>query len=149
MITGVFYTAVLGQGMSATAKKNWEANTAIMKAYAAGDFSSMANYIAADAVDHGGETGDVKGVENIVKEMKRYRDMMPDMKYEVVKELADDQYVFSWTTVSGTMNGKPMTMNGIDVSKFVDGKAVEHWTFMDPKDMMKMMPPPPAGEKKQ
>ena len=44
-------------GESATAKKNKEVNDAIMKAYEAGDFSKMGDYIAADAVDHGGETG--------------------------------------------------------------------------------------------
>jgi hypothetical protein len=41
-------------GMSATAKKNKEVNEAITKAYEAGDFSKMGDYIAADAVDHGG-----------------------------------------------------------------------------------------------
>ncbi len=39
---------------------------------------------------------------------------------------------------------KQVEMTGVDVSKFKDGKAVEHWMYMDPKDMMKMMPPPPA-----
>jgi len=30
-------------------------------------------------------------------------------------------------------------MTSLDVSKFKDGKAVEHWVFMDPKEMMAMM----------
>jgi hypothetical protein len=34
-------------------------------------------------------------------------------------------------------------MKSIEVAKFKDGKAVEHWSFMDMQDMMKMMPPPP------
>lgn len=129
-----------GGGMSATAKKNREANDAIMKAYEAGDFSKMGDYIAADAVDHGGESGDVKGLDNIISEMKRYRAMMPDMKVTTKKEIADDEYVFTWATVSGTMQGKATTMSSVDVSKFKDGKAVEHWVYMDPKDLMQMMP---------
>lgn len=131
-------------GMSATAKKNLEVNEAIMKAYEAGDFSKMGDYIAADAIDHGSDHGDVKGLDSIVADMKRYHAMMPDMKSSTTRSLADDEYVFTWATVSGTMNGKPMTMSSIDVSKFKDGKAVEHWMYMDPKDMMAMMPPPPA-----
>ncbi len=131
-------------GMSAKAKKNMEVNTAIMKAYEAGDFSKMNEYLAADAVDHGGENGDVKGVDSIVSEMKRYRAMMPDMKSEIIKELADDDYVFSWGKFSGTMNGKMTNMTSVDVTKFKDGKAVEHWVFMNPADMMAMMTPPPA-----
>ena len=36
-------------------------------------------------------------------------------------------------------------MNSIELSKFKDGKAVEHWSFAQMADMMKMMgtPPPP------
>ncbi len=131
-------------GMSAAAKKNKETNDAIMKAYEAGDFSKMGDYIAADAVDHGGETGDIKGLENIVNEMKRYHAMMPDMKATMSRSLADDEYVFTWATMTGTMNGKAVTMSSVDVSKFKDGKAVEHWVYMDPKEMMQMMPPTPA-----
>ena len=37
------------------------------------------------------------------------------------------------------MGGKPMTMTSVDVTKFKDGKAVEHWVFMDPLEMMTMM----------
>ncbi|HEX7902592.1 MAG TPA: ester cyclase [Chitinophagaceae bacterium] len=129
-----------GGGMSATAKKNLEINDAIMKAYEAGDFSKMGDYIAADAVDHGGENGDIKGLENIISEMKKYRATMPDMKATTVKEMADDEYVFAWATVSGTMQGKPTTMSSVDVSKFKDGKAVEHWVFMNPSELMQMMP---------
>lgn len=98
-------------GMSATAKKNLEVNDAIMKAYEAGDFSKMGDYIAADAVDHGGEKGDVKGLDSIVSEMKRYHAQMPDMKSSMSRSMADDEYVYTWATTSGTMMGKSMTMS--------------------------------------
>jgi predicted SnoaL-like aldol condensation-catalyzing enzyme len=130
-----------GGGLSAKAKKNKEVNTAIMKAYESGDFSKMGDYLAADAVDHGGETGDVKGLENIVSEMKKYRAMMPDMKSTIIHEMADDEYVTTWASFTGTMNGKKTTMTSVDISKFKDGKAVEHWVFMDPKEMAAMMAP--------
>jgi predicted ester cyclase len=133
-----------GGGMSATAKKNMEVNDAIMKAYEAGNFDKMGDYIAKDAVDHGGETGDVIGLENIVSEMKKYRAMMPDMKYTWQKNVADDEHVFTWAKVSGTLDGKTVTMQSIDVSKFKDGKAVEHWVFMDPKEVAQMMQSMPA-----
>ena len=126
-------------GLSATAKKNLEVNDAITKAYMAGDFSKMGDYIAADAIDHGGENGDVVGLDNIITDMKRYHDMMPDMKMTEATSLANDDYVFTWSTVSYTENGAPKTMTGVDVSKFKDGKAVEHWMYMDPKEVAAMM----------
>lgn len=132
-----------GGGLSAKAKKNKEVNSAIMKAYEAGDFSKMGDYMAADAIDHGGEMGDVKGLDSIIAQMKRYRAMMPDMKSTIVSEMADDDYVMTWAKVSGTMEGKATNMTSVDVTKFVDGKAVEHWVYMDPREVMQMMMPPP------
>jgi predicted ester cyclase len=137
-------------GMSATAKKNKEVNTAIMNAYEAGDFSKMGDYIAADAVEHASETGDIKGLDSIVATMKRYRDQTDNMKTEVIREMADDEYVIVWSKVSGTAKadmmgakaGQSFTMTGVDIAKFKDGKAVEHWLFMDPKELMQMMMPP-------
>lgn len=131
-------------GPSAATKKNLEVNDAITKAYQSGDFTKMSDYIAADAVDHGGENGDIKGLDSIVASMKRYHAMMPDAKMLMSRSLADDEYVFTWSKMSGTMGGKVLEMNSVDVAKFKDGKAVEHWVYMDPADMAKMMPPPPA-----
>lgn len=139
--TFLLFSCSGGGGLSAKAKKNKEVNAAIMKAYESGDFSKMGDYLAADAVDHGGETGDVKGLENIVAEMKKYRAMMPDMKSTIIHEMADDEYVTTWASFTGTMNGKKTTMTSVDISKFKDGKAVEHWVFMDPKELAAMMAP--------
>jgi predicted SnoaL-like aldol condensation-catalyzing enzyme len=33
----------------------------------------------------------------------------------------------------------PFDMTAIELAKFKDGKAVEHWSFMQIQDMMKMM----------
>jgi predicted ester cyclase len=142
--TGILLSCNNSGGLSATAKKNMEVNNAIMKAYEAGDFSKMGDYIAVDAVDHGSDHGVVKGLDSIVADMKRYRAMMPDMKSTVTRSVADDEYVFTWAKIAGTMNGQKIEMSSVDVSQFKDGKAVDHWMFMDPNDMMKMMPPMPA-----
>lgn len=46
---------------------------------------------------------------------------------------------------SGTSEGSmgmpkgPYDMTAIELVKFRDGKAVEHWSFMQMKDMMNMM----------
>jgi len=136
-------------GMSATAKKNKEVNDSIMKAYEAGDFSKMADYIAADATDHGSYIGDVKGLDNIVVAMKGYHEQWNNRKTEVLREMADDEYVILWSKVSGVPKthmmgmkaGQSYTMTTVDVAKFKDGKAVEHWIYMDPKEIAQLMMP--------
>jgi predicted ester cyclase len=141
-------------GLSATAKKNLDANHAIQKAFDTKDFSKIGDHIAEDGIDHAGQQGDVKGVANIKAEFEKMAAMSENDKTEIIKELADDEYVMSWSHYTGTAKvagmglkpGDKIDMNGIELTKFKDGKAVEHWSFVQPNDMMKMMgtPPPPA-----
>ena len=143
-------------GMSDKAKKNLETATSIMKMIETGDHSKIGDYIAADGVDHSGPTGEVKGLDSIKAEFDGLNKMMSDFKYEVVKELADDDYVFQWGKESWTMKTDGMGMKAgdkssadvIEVSKFNnDGKNSDHWSFISMSDMMKMMPPPPMENK--
>lgn len=141
-------------GLSPAAQKNLDANHGVQKAFETKDFSKLGDYIAEDAIDHAGEKGDVKGLSNLKSEFEKMAAMTENDKMEVVKELADDEYVMSWSRYSGKMKtegmgmkpGDAFNMGAIEVTKFKDGKAIEHWSFMDMADMMKMMPPmPPAG----
>ncbi len=73
---------------------------------------------------------------------------------EVIKELADDDYVMSWMKFSGTSDGSmgmpkgPFNMEAIEVEKFKDGMAIEHWEFMTMAEMMKMMGSQPGMDHK-
>jgi predicted ester cyclase len=133
---------------NAVATKNLEAANAVNKAIQTGDVSTLGDQIAVDGIDHGGEHGDVIGLDSIKSELATMHSMYSDMKMDVIKELADSSYVFQWIQFSGTCTvasmgmpaGTKVNMSSIEVSKFKDGKAVEHWTFMQPSDMMKMMP---------
>ena len=139
-------------GMSEAAKKNLETNHAIVKMFEAGDWSKVGDYIATDAIDHGaGPTGgDVVGLDSIKANFDAMGQMMGDMKNEVIKELADDDYVMSWMKQTATAKvdmpewgmkkGQPNTYSAIEVSKYnKDHKIIEHWSFMSMADMMKMM----------
>jgi predicted ester cyclase len=134
-------------GMSDAAKKNLEAHHAISKTFETKDFSKLGDYMAEDAIDHAGEDGDVKGIKNIIAEYEKMIAGFETMKSEVIKELADDEYVMSWMNFSGTLKTEMMGMKpgetfnskSIEVSRFKNGKAIEHWTFMEPSEVMKMM----------
>ena len=134
--------------MSSQAQKNLDACKIINNAIETGDVSKLDQAIAADAVDHAGMTGDIKGLDSIKASLVKIH-TWADMKTEVIKELADDEYVFQWVRFKGTAKttdmglpvGGTFDLTAIEVSKFKDGKAVEHWEFMQPSDMMKMMEP--------
>lgn len=133
---------------NAAGDKNLSAAREVNKAIESGDLSKLGDYIAADAVDHAGEHGDVKGLDSIKANLAKMHSMMTDMKSETLKEFADGEHVIQWMRFTGTCAvpmgpsmpaGTKMDMVAVEVSKFKDGKAVEHWEYMDMKDMMKMM----------
>jgi predicted ester cyclase len=132
-------------------EKNMAANDGIGKAFETGDVSKIDSFVSIDFIDHT-DQGDKKGPDSLKAMVKMMHSSFKDMKMETIHEVADDDYVFSWMHYTGTSDGAmgmpkgPYSMNATEVSKYKDGKAVEHWSFLDMKDMMKMMPQPNMGE---
>ena len=146
-----------GGGMSDAAKKNLESMHGVQKCFETKDFSKVGDYVAEDGVDHAGPNGDVKGLANIKAQMEKMAAMTEGDKTEIIKELADSEYVMSWSRYTGTAKtadmgmkpGEKLTMEAIEVCKFKDGKATEHWSMMTMSECMKMMPPPGAPKMDQ
>jgi predicted SnoaL-like aldol condensation-catalyzing enzyme len=132
-------------------QKNQAASDSISNAFMTGNANGIDNFIADDFVDHT-DMGDKKGKDSLKAMINFIHNNMKDMKMEKVHDVADNDYVYSWMKYSGTSDGTmgmpkgPYTMNAMEVSKFKDGKAVEHWGFMDMRDMKMFMPPPPTPQ---
>ena len=140
--------------MSSTAQKNLATANAVAKMFESGDYSKAGDYIATDAVDHAGMQGDVKGLDSIKAMFNQMSTMMGNFKNEIVHEVADDEYVFQWmketstakTDAMGMKAGQTATFSAVEVTRFSNGKIVEHWSFINPADAMKMMQPPINGK---
>jgi hypothetical protein len=135
-------------GHSEKAKKNSESMNGIIRAIESRDLSKLDQYMAADIVDHAAMGGPTRGIEGVKADLEQQMQFTSGTKIEVLKELADDEYVMSWLRFRGTITqdymgmkkGDSMTATAIELGRFNDeGKAVEHWTFMEPGEMMKMM----------
>lgn len=134
------------------AEKNLAASHVVNKAFETGNVSGLDSVIADNFLDHT-DQGDKIGVDSLKAMVNWIHGNMKDMKMELVNEVADNDYVYSWMRYTGTSDGTmgmpagPYDMHVIELSKFKDGKAVEHWAFLDMRDMMKMMPQAPQGDK--
>ena len=158
LITGLFILVSCSDkkesgGMSEKAKKNLESHREIANMFETNDFSKIGDYIAVDAVDYA-EGRPIKGLDSIKASFMKMDEMAGDMKNEPIREMADDEYVMAWLRFTGTMNGTAFTTDAVEVSQYnKDSKVIAHWTFMQPADAMKMMPPttsdkmPPAPVK--
>ena len=125
-------------------QKNLDATHIVTKSFETGDVSMIDSAVSSDFVGHT-EHGDM-GRDSLKAMIVSMHKEFPDMKMETMKEGGDNEYVFSQIHNSGTSNGGmgmpkgPFDMHSIEVVKFKDGKAVEHWSYVDMGEMMKMMP---------
>jgi predicted ester cyclase len=159
MLTMIGFIGCTGKpegGLSATAQKNLDASRAIGKCFDTRDFSKVGDYIATDCIDHSGPNGEIKGLDSMKAAFDKDMESVSTMKSDPIKELADDDYVMAWYRFTGTWKnnemghkaGDPFEMKSMEVSRFKDGKVVEHWAMMEPGEVMKMMgsmQAPPAG----
>jgi predicted SnoaL-like aldol condensation-catalyzing enzyme len=126
-------------------QKNLDASHIVTKAFETGDASMIDSAIASDFVGHT-ERGDM-GRDSLKAMIVSMHKEFPDMKMETTKELGDNDYVFTLIHNSGTSNGTmgmpkgPFDLHSMEVVRFKDGKAVEHWSYVDAGEMMKMMGP--------
>jgi predicted ester cyclase len=116
------------------------------KAIENNDWASIDKFIAADAVDHAGSTGDLKGLEAIKKELESIKTAYPDMKFEIMSVAGEGDIYFCWVKATGTQTGLFMgsppsnqrtTITSVDVIRFKGEKAVEHWGYMNMSEAMK------------
>lgn len=144
-----------GGGISDKAKANIAASQAIIDAFLTGDISKIDSFVSSDFIDHT-DKGDM-GRDSLKAMITMMHNMVKDQKSETMRVLADDDYVFSWMRYTGTSDGSlgmpagAYDMVAIEVAKFRDSKAIEHWNFMEVREMMKMMggsPPPTAMDEK-
>lgn len=130
-------------GMSDAAKKNLASVQTVVKAFETGDVSKIDDAVSADFIDHT-DRGDI-GRDSLKAMITSMHGGIPDLKFNLIREMADDDYSMSWYKMTGTSDGTmgmpagPFSMNSIDVVRYKDGKAVEHWSFGEIREMMQMM----------
>lgn len=139
-------------GVNRDEEKNIAAYEVVNKAFETGDVSKIDSVVADDFLDHT-DKGDIKGKDSLKAMITMMHKEMPDSKMETLQQVAKGDYVYGWMRYSGNSNGEmgmpkgPYKMQAMEVVKFSNGKAVEHWAFMEMQDMMKMMPAPAAPAK--
>lgn len=125
--------------------KNLSASRDIFKGIETGDTNKLAS-IAPDAVDHAGPMGEVTNGDSIKAMLTQIHNHVKDLKIEILNDVSSGDYVYTWNKWSGTAldssmgfaANQPFNTSGVDIVKFRDGKAVEHWGFLDQKDVNAM-----------
>jgi steroid delta-isomerase-like uncharacterized protein len=149
-VVAVFLTALY---TPAGAGDNEETNLTLMKRFYSevvnqGNLALIDELCAANFVEHEDLPVPAAGREGVKKFFEMYRAAFPDLKFKVEMMFAKDDKVVTYTTVTGTQkgpfmdmpaSGKAFTTKGIDIVRFKDGMAVEHWGVTDSMTMMQQL----------
>jgi predicted ester cyclase len=127
-------------------------NVAVYKGFSNSDLSIFDTaHFTPDVTDHSMGPKDVVGLDSVKASLSKMFSQMKDLKFDIISQSVDGDVSMIWSRMRGTSTspasgfatGTPIDMLSVDVLKFKDGKVSEHWGYMDPNDMMKMMPPSP------
>ncbi len=122
-----------------------------------GDYTHLGEFIDENFVDHSPMQGQKPGLAGLKEMFESMKKGYPDMKFAIndiiVNSACDKAAVL--ITFTGTNTGEMMGMKptgksvnvmGIDYLYFKNGKATEHWGYMDMETMMKQLGMTPEGD---
>jgi predicted ester cyclase len=130
-----------------------EANKAamrdILRIFETGDLTGVESLIAPNAVDHQGMPGvDTNGVEGFKRLVTIMHTAYPDMHMHIEDLIAEGDKVVARTEMHGRNTGafmdqpatnKEVEGKSIDIIRFENGLAVEHWGISNDLEMMQQL----------
>jgi predicted ester cyclase len=106
------------------------ARTALEQVCARGDLDRARELYATDFVDHVNAL-EFRGQDGIARSVAMYRALFPDLRIDVVDQISEGNQVVSRWTLLGTHRGRRVTLPGITISRFENGRIAEDWTVSD------------------
>jgi hypothetical protein len=105
-------------------QKNIAADNHLLKALRTGDVTALDQIVAPDFFNH---TGNHRGPDSLKSSISGFHTRMKPVNMDLIRQLADDEYVSDW--VRYKFADPNIIIEGIEMTRYRDGKAVEHWFF--------------------
>lgn len=122
---------------------------AVFEIFNTGNLEGIENLVAADFVDHQMPPEITStGLQALRDMLAMYHTSMPDVHQEWLSAATNGDRTYIHYHLTGTntgpwgampATGKAMDVMGVDVIRFADGKAVEHWGYMEEMKMMEQL----------
>jgi steroid delta-isomerase-like uncharacterized protein len=132
---------------------------AVYAAFESGDASVLDSVMADDFVEHEQLPGLGSGREAVMEFMASWKAAFPDFNIEIHRIIEDDDIVAAYSTFRGTHQGeffgiaptgRQIAVPTVDIVRFENGRAVEHWGVTNEAVMLRQLgvlpeeTPPPA-----
>lgn len=66
-------------------------------------------------------------MDNLKNMVKSFHSNNPNLKMEVITQMSNDDYVADWVQFTGS--NPSISIEGMEVTRYTDGLAREHWFF--------------------
>jgi predicted ester cyclase len=143
----IFCVWVSSAQVNSQAERNNANTLEVYRAIETGDVSKLDKIIDKNIIDHAGPHGDMVGLDSAKIMFKEMHDHISNLKLQPIANATGGDYHFNLVRMTGTTNSEymgmpantPIDMTSVNVIKIKNGKAVEHWRYSDPHEMMQMM----------
>ena len=130
-------------------ENNKETMKKVFNAFDTGNTDSLDHWISENFIDHSPDPNiKTTGIQGLKDMIKMYHEAFPEMKQNIMSMWADNDMVIAHFNMKGTNSGamgpmpatnKSMDVNGVDIVRFENGKAVEHWGYFEEGKMMQQL----------
>lgn len=107
-------------------QRNIAADNVLISVFETGDVAKLDAIIDPTFANHIG-TEDRIGLDNLRTMIQGFHASMKTVKVELKRQLSDEEYVSDWVRFTGA--DPTMVIEGMEVTRYANGKAVEHWFF--------------------
>jgi predicted ester cyclase len=94
------------------------------------DLAGIPDVYHPDFVDHVNAL-EYRGHEGARRSVALYLELFPDLRFVVEDQVSEGDRVSSRWTLHGTHRGRRVTLRGIVISRFKDGRIIEDWAASD------------------
>jgi steroid delta-isomerase-like uncharacterized protein len=110
-----------------------------------GNYSLIDQFATQNLIDHQLQPGMPSGRDGVRAFVSAFRTAFPDLHYTILDTVAEGDKVVQRSSARGPMKGDFMNMPAsgktaqweeIHITRFADGKAVEHWAVVDQLSML-------------
>jgi steroid delta-isomerase-like uncharacterized protein len=114
------------------------AREALERVCARGDWERARRLYADDFVDHVNAM-EFRGQDGIRESVSLYRRLFPDLSITVDDQVEDGDRVASRWTMRGTHRGRSVELSGITISRLVDDRIAEDWSYSDSLTLVRQL----------
>lgn len=144
-VTAAFYACNKNSANDMTLKNEERMRTFTNEVINKHNPAMIDSLVSPDYVEHVADPNYPPTREGLKENMEDFFKGYPDIKSKINFLVADSDKVMMQYTITGTNTGymlgmpptgKKINIDGVDIVRYKDGKAVEHWGYMEEMKMM-------------